>query len=100
MKLNLSMTIREGYYGQIVGRSGLANMYSIIAYDGTIDSDYRVVVCVVLFNLSDEEYMVETGNLTAQLIIQRCFTSKFVKFSKFMYDNTEEDEKGFGSSGI
>ena len=100
MKLNLSMAIREGYYGQIVGCSGLANMCNIVAYDGTIDSDYRVVVCVVLFNLSDKEYMVETGNLTAQLIIQPCFTSNFVKFSKFIYDNTEEDEKGFGSSGI
>ena len=47
IKLDLSMAIPEGYYGRIVGRYGLANMCGIIVHDGTIESDYRGVVCGV-----------------------------------------------------
>ena len=54
IKLDLSMAIPEGYYGWIVGRSGLANMCSIIVHHGTTDSDNRGVVYVVFFNLSDK----------------------------------------------
>ena len=49
-----------------------------------MDSDYRDFVCVVLFNLFDEKYLVEVGNRIAQLIIEQCFAPKFVKVSKFM----------------
>ena len=89
IKLDLSLSIPEGYYGQIVGHSGLPNICGIIVHDGTIDSDYQGVVCVVLFNLSDEEYMIEAGNRITQLIIERCFTQKFIKVSKFMDEKTE-----------
>ena len=82
------MSIPEGYYGRIVGWSGITNMCGIIVYDGTTDSDYQGVVYVVLFNLSNKEYMVEAGNCIAQLIIERCFTPKFVKVSKFVDKKT------------
>ena len=59
------MAIPKGYYGKIEGGSGLANTHGITVYNGTVDSDYRGKVCVVLFNLSDEEYIVETGNRIA-----------------------------------
>ena len=88
-KLDLSKFIPEGYYGRIVGRSGLANMCGIIVHDGTIDSDYQGVVCVVLFNLSDEEYLVEARNRIAQLIIERSFTPKLFEVSKFVDEKTE-----------
>ena len=93
IKLDLSMAIPEGYYGRIVEHSGLENMCGIILHDGTIDSDYRGVVCVILFNLSDEEYLVELGNCIAQLINERCFTPKFVKVSKFMEQIMERGGK-------
>ena len=93
IKLDLSMAIPEGYYGRIVEHSGLKNMCGIIVHDGTIDSDYRGVVCVILFNLSDEEYLVELGNCIAQLINERCFTPKFVKVSKFMEQIMERGGK-------
>ena len=93
IKLDLSMAIPEGYYGRIVEHSGLENMCGIIVHDGTIDSDYRGVVCVILFNLSDEEYLVELGNCIAQLINERCFTPKFVKVSKFMEQIMERGGK-------
>ena len=93
IKLDLSMAIPEGYYGRIVEHSGLENMCGIILHDGTIDSDYRGVVCVILFNLSHEEYLVELGNCIAQLINERCFTPKFVKVSKFMEQIMERGGK-------
>ena len=55
IKLDLNIAIPKSYYRRILGRSGLANTGGIIVHDGTIDSDYRGIVCVVLFNLSDEE---------------------------------------------
>ena len=61
---------------------------------------HRGKVCVVLFNISDEKYVLETGNRTAQLIIQRFFTPKFVEVSEFTEEKTERDKKGFGSSGV
>ena len=44
IKLDLNIAIPEGYYGRIVGRSGLANTCGIIFHDGMIDLDYRGVV--------------------------------------------------------
>ena len=67
-------------------------MRGITVHDGTIDLDYRGVVCVVLVNLS--------GNRMAQLIIERCCTPKFVEVSKFMDKKTERGEEGFVSSGF
>ena len=67
----------------------MANMYGIIVHDGTIDSHDRGVVCVVLFSLSDKEYLVEVGNSIAQLIIERWFMPMFVEVSKFMDKKTE-----------
>ena len=71
-----------------------------MVHDGTIDVDYRGVVCLVLFNLSDEGYLVEVGNRITQLIIERYFTPKFVEVSKFMEQKIEQGKKGFGSSGV
>ena len=74
-------------------------MCGIIVHYGTTDSDNRGVVYVVFFNLSDKEYTVEDNRIT-QLIIERCFTPKFVKDSKFMDEKTEREGKGFGFSGV
>ena len=51
IKLDLLIAIPEDYYRWIEGRSGLENIRGIIVHNGTIDSDYRGIVCVVLFNL-------------------------------------------------
>lgn len=53
-------------------------------------------MCVVLFKLSNEEYVVETGNRIAQLIIERCFTPNIIEVSEFTEDKTKEDRKGLG----
>ena len=89
VRLDLFMAIPEGYYGRTVGHSGLTNTHSIAVYNSMIDSDYRGKVCVVLFNLSNEQYVVETGNRIAQLIIERCFMPKFEAVSEFIEEKTE-----------
>ena len=76
VRLDLLVAIPKDYYWWIVRRSGIANTRGIIVHNGTIDLDYRGIVCVVLFDLYDEEYLVEAGNRIAQLIIEQCFTSK------------------------
>ena len=94
------IAIPEGCYGRIVGRSGLANTHGITVHNGTTASDYRGIVCVVLFNLSNEKYVVETGNRIGQLIIERCYTPKFVEVNEFNEEKTERGQKGYGSSGV
>ena len=78
VRVDLHMTIPKGFYGRTVGRSGLANNRGIFVFPGTIDTDYRDVVCIVLFNLSDNDYEVRKGNRIAQIIIERCYDVKFV----------------------
>ena len=85
----------------IVGRSGLANKHGIVAFQATIDSDYRGALCGILFNLSGDTYLVERGNPIAQIIIQMYCTVHFVECSDAEFDkffNTERDTGGFGSS--
>ena len=67
----MSFAILTGFYGKIVARSGLANVHGIVAFDGTVDADYQGTVSVVLFNLSDNEYIVEISNRIEQLIIEK-----------------------------
>ena len=59
IRLNLNIAIPDGYYWRIVARQGLANMSGIIVHNGTIDSDYQGIVCMVLFSVSEEGYLVE-----------------------------------------
>ena len=97
MRVDLHIAIPKGFYGRIVGRSGLANSYGVFVFSGTIDADYRGVVCVVLFNLSDEDCEVRKGNRIDQIIIERCYAVKFVEYSGELPE-TERAAKGFGSS--
>ena len=59
IKTDLCLEIQKGYYGRVVGRSGLANFKGLFAFNGTVDAQYRGNVCVVLFNLSNFNYVVE-----------------------------------------
>ena len=69
-------------------------------YNGTIDSDYRGVVGVILFNFSNEEYIIERGDRIAQVIFERYYTLKLREVSDFSNEKTEGGEHGFGSTGV
>ena len=62
IKTDLCLEIPKGYYGRVVGRSGLANLKGIFVFNSTVDAEYRGNVCIVLFNLSNFSYVVEIGN--------------------------------------
>lgn len=96
----LHMSIPEGYEGQIRGRSGLALNYGITLANGigTIDSDYRGEIKVILINLGNEEFTVNNGDRVAQLVL--------IKYEKIEFeivetlDDTKRGSGGFGHTGV
>jgi len=96
----IKIMIPKGYEGQIRPRSGLAFKHGITVLNtpGTIDSDYRGIVKVILINLGEEDFNIQRGDRIAQLVIQKIFFPNF-KIVKTL-DKTKRGEGGFGHSGI
>jgi len=96
----IKIMIPKGYEGQIRPRSGLALKHGITVLNtpGTIDSDYRGIVKVILINLGEEDFNIQRGDRIAQLVIQKIFSPNF-KIVKTL-DKTKRGEGGFGHSGI
>ena len=96
----IKIMIPEGFEGQIRPRSGLALKYGITVLNtpGTIDSDYRGIVKVILINLGEKDFIIQRGDRIAQLVIQKVFFPNF-KLVKTL-NNTKRGEGGFGHSGI
>ena len=95
----LYMEIPEGYEGQVRPRSGLAikNGISVLNSPGTIDADYRGQVCVILINLSDKSFVINSGDRIAQLIIAKCEQAEVVQVETL--SETERGAGGFGHTG-
>ncbi|MDX5595099.1 MULTISPECIES: dUTP diphosphatase [Pseudovibrio] len=95
----LSMAIPHGFEGQVRPRSGLAAKHGVTVLNtpGTIDSDYRGEVKVILINLGQEEFVVERGMRIAQLIIAPVTQAHILEVAHL--DDTERGGGGFGSSG-
>lgn len=96
----ISIALPTGYEAQIRPRSGLAIKHGITILNtpGTIDSDYRGEIMVILTNLSDKEFNITRGMKIAQMIIATVTQSSFVKVDSL--DNTTRGSSGFGSTGI
>ena len=96
----LFIELPDGYEAQVRPRSGLANKQGITCLNspGTVDSDYRGEIKVILINLSDAEQIINHGDRIAQMII--CKVEK-VKWQEVAHLNeTLRGENGFGHSGI
>ena len=95
----LYLSIPKGYEGQIRGRSGLAikNGISLANGIGTIDSDYRGEIKVILINLSNEEFKINKGERIAQLVIVKYEMASFEEVNEL--DKTDRDSGGFGHTG-
>lgn len=93
------IAIPPGYEGQIRPRSGLALNYGITVLNapGTIDSDYRGMVQVILINLGSAPFTVERGARIAQLVISPIVRAKLNPVSQL--DTTRRSEGGFGHTG-
>ena len=92
--------IPEGYEIQVRPRSGLAakNGVTVLNTPGTIDSDYRGEICVILINLGDESFTVHNGDRIAQLIVAPVTQGVFVKADSL--NESERGAGGFGSTGV
>lgn len=93
------MALPVGYEAQVRPRSGLAIKKGITVLNtpGTIDADYRGEVCVILVNLSAEEFVVEDGERIAQMVIARHEQVEWQPVE--VLDDTERGAGGFGHSG-
>lgn len=77
VSLDLRIMIPEGFYGKIFSRSGLFLNNLITAKCGVIDTDYRGIVHVCLFNHSDEVFCVKLGQRIAQIVFMEKFDVEF-----------------------
>lgn len=95
----LIFEIPEGFEGQVRPRSGLAFRQGITCLNtpGTIDSDYRGELQVLLINLGDEDFAIERGMRIAQLIIAPVLQAEIVE--RDLAENTDRGAGGFGSTG-
>jgi dUTP pyrophosphatase len=96
----LHIALPAGYEAQVRPRSGLALKKGITVLNtpGTIDADYRGEICVILINLSQEDFVVEDGERIAQMIIARHEQGELISVE--VLDETERGEGGFGHSGV
>ena len=96
----LYIQLPEGYEAQIRPRSGLAAKHglSVTNSPGTIDSDYRGEICVLLVNLSKDPFTIEPGERIAQMVIARHERVEWEETDSL--DETQRGEGGFGSTGV
>ena len=95
----LFIALPQGYEAQIRPRSGLAIKYGITVLNspGTIDSDYRGEIGIILINLSNERFVVNSGDRIAQMVISKHEQIKWEVIESLPKSN--RGEKGFGSTG-
>lgn len=95
----IKMSLPEGMEAQIRARSGLASDGIIVPNGpGTIDSDYRGEVKVLLQNLGDSSFTIVRGDRVAQLTVQR--VQRFEWEPRESLDDTRRGAGGFGSTGV
>ena len=95
----LYIELPQGFEAQIRPRSGLAIRQGITCLNtpGTVDSDYRGEIKVVLVNLSAEEQLIQPGERIAQMVIQRI--EKVILNEVAILEETTRSSGGFGSTG-
>ena len=100
IKTGLFMEIPVGYEAQVRPRSGLAIKKGITVLNspGTIDADYRGEIMVILINLSNEDFIVKSGDRIAQMVIASHEQAAWKLVESL--DDTERGAGGFGSTGV
>ena len=94
-----AFALPAGYEGQVRPRSGLAirNGVTLVNTPGTIDSDYRGEVKVILINHGEEDFTIRRGDRIAQLVIAPVVHAQWVEVDSL--GETVRGEGGFGSTG-
>ncbi|WP_316862286.1 dUTP diphosphatase [uncultured Cohaesibacter sp.] len=93
------MRLDRGFEAQIRPRSGLALKFGVTLLNtpGTIDSDYRGEVKILMINHGEEEFVVERGMRIAQMVVASVLHMKVVQVDSL--DETDRGKGGFGSTG-
>lgn len=96
----LSVEIPQGFELQVRPRSGLAlkNGITVLNTPGTVDSDYRGELCVLLINFGDKDFKIENGDRIAQAVICPVIQAHFIE--KDELSKTGRGAGGYGSTGI
>lgn len=96
---NISVEIPMGYEIQVRPRSGLAANHSIgiLNSPGTIDSDYRGEVKIIVMNFGNEPFVIHRGDRIAQLVVSKVYLAKIVESKNL--NSSKRGEGGFGHTG-
>lgn len=96
----LYIALPEGYEAQVRPRSGLALKHGITVLNspGTIDSDYRGEIGVLVINLSDTPFVINAGERIAQMVVARHEQAELIEVEEL--DDTERGAGGYGHTGV
>ena len=96
----LAISVPHGYEAQIRPRSGLALKYGIgmVNSPGTIDSDYRGEIGIIVVNWGKKPFTIRRGDRVAQMIITKVYKADIMEVR--VLESTERGEGGFGHSGV
>jgi len=97
---NLKVEIPFGYEIQVRPRSGLAakNGIGVLNSPGTIDSDYRGEIKVILFNFGDKDFVINRGDRIAQMVISKVYKADIIESKSLNESN--RGSGGFGHTGV
>lgn len=93
----ISMAIPVGYFGKIYSRSSVVKNNGVTVEAGVIDADYRGEVKVMMYNLSQNDFIINEGDRIAQIVIMPIYTNNIVEVEELDY--TIRGTGGFGSTG-
>lgn len=98
IKTDIALVLPPNCYGRIAPRSGLALNHFIDVGAGVVDRDYTGNICVLLFNHSENDFVVKRGDRIAQLICEMCLYPDLYEVENIQ--TTARGSGGFGSSGL
>ena len=100
IKTGLYISLPIGFEAQVRSRSGLSIKHGLCVLNspGTIDTDYRGEVGIILINLSQESYTINNGDRIAQLVIASHEQAQWIEVNEL--SKTVRGINGFGSTGI
>ncbi len=100
VKTGLFIELPLGFEAQVRPRSGLAlkKGITVVNSPGTVDSDYRGEIGVILVNLSNDDFVIENGERIAQLVVAKHERAEWIEVDQL--NETSRGAGGFGSTGV
>lgn len=100
VKTGIFIQLPLGFEAQVRPRSGLAfkNGITVLNSPGTVDSDYRGEIGVILVNLSSEKFIIKDGERIAQMVIAKHEQARWIEVEAL--ESSERGGGGFGSTGV